>query len=449
VEISKAQDVEAGDGTTSVTVLAGSLLEKCEELMNKGIHPSVISDSWLEASEKAVEILEKVAIPVPLSDRNTLIKSATTSLNSKIVSQHSSILAPLAVDAVLHVVDEKNSVNVDLNDIKVVTKLGGTVDDTKLVNGLIFPLKASHAAGGPTQVTNANIALIQFQLSAPKSDMENSVIVSDYQQMDRILKEERKYILKMVQKISKAGCNVLLIQKSILRDAVNDISLHYLAKKGIMVVTDIERSDVEFICKTLGCVPIAHEDSFTPEKMGFAENVEEVSTNDGKIIQITGVKNPGKTISVFVRGSNRLVLDEADRSVHDALCVVRCLVKQKYLIVGGGAPEIELSLQLSKYADSVEGLRSVCMKAFAEAFEVIPYTLAENSGLHPISIVTELRKRHSEGETYAGINVRTGSISDLRQENVLQPLLVTTSAIKLASECVRMLLKIDDIVAVR
>jgi T-complex protein 1 subunit delta len=267
VEISKAQDVEAGDGTTSVTVLAGSLLEKCEELMNKGIHPSVISDSWLEASEKAVEILEKVAIPVPLSDRNTLIKSATTSLNSKIVSQHSSILAPLAVDAVLHVVDEKNSVNVDLNDIKVVTKLGGTVDDTKLVNGLIFPLKASHAAGGPTQVTNANIALIQFQLSAPKSDMENSVIVSDYQQMDRILKEERKYILKMVQKISKAGCNVLLIQKSILRDAVNDISLHYLAKKGIMVVTDIERSDVEFICKTLGCVPIAHEDSFTPEKM--------------------------------------------------------------------------------------------------------------------------------------------------------------------------------------
>eukprot|EP00475_Leptophrys_vorax_P042046 TRINITY_DN79365_c0_g1_i1.p1 TRINITY_DN79365_c0_g1~~TRINITY_DN79365_c0_g1_i1.p1 ORF type:complete len:539 (-),score=179.62 TRINITY_DN79365_c0_g1_i1:37-1653(-) len=449
VQISKAQDVEAGDGTTSVVILAGAFLEKCEDLMHLGIHPSVISEAWLEASEKAVQILESVAIPVPLSDRETLIKSASTSLNSKIVSQHSASLAPLAVDAVLHVVDEKTAVGVDLNDIKVVTKLGGTVDDTKLIDGLIFPQRASHAAGGPTQVSKANIALIQFQLSAPKSDMENSVIVSDYQQMDRILKEERKYILKMVQKIAKADCNVLLIQKSILRDAVNDISLHYLAKKGIMVVTDIERTDVEFICKTLGCTPIAHVDNFTPDKMGFAENVEELTTGDGKIIQITGVKNPGKTVSVFVRGTNRLVLEEAERSVHDALCVVRCLVKQKFLVVGGGAPEIELSLQLARYADTVGGLKSVCIKAFADAFEVIPYTLAENSGLHPISIVTELRKRHVEGQKHAGINVRTGTITDLREENVLQPLLVSTSAVKLASECVRMLLKIDDIVAVR
>lgn len=441
--------MEAGDGTTSVVILAGSMLEKAEELMEKGIHPSIISESWQLAVDKALELLKEISIPVLLSDRDALIKSATISLGSKIVSQHSKLLAPLAVDCVLQVVDESSTVGVDLNDIKVVPKLGGTVDDTELVQGLVFPQKASHAAGGPTRVSGANIALIQFQLSAPKSDMESSVIVSDYQQMDRILKEEKKYILKMIKQISKTNCNVLLIQKSILRDAVNDISLHFLAKKKIMVITDVERSDVEFICKTLGCKPIANVDNFTQDKLGYAELVEEVSTGEGNLIRVTGVKNPGKTVSVLVRGSNRLALEEAERSLHDALCVVRCIVKQKSLLIGGGAPEIEMSQFLGKYADSIHGLESVCVRAFAEALEVIPYTLAENCGLHPISIVTELRKRHADGERYAGINVRKGTISDLREENVVQPLLVTTSALKLAAECVKMLLKIDDIISVR
>lgn len=449
VELSKSQDVEAGDGTTSVVIIAGAFLEKSLGLMEKGIHPSTISEAFLDASEKAEEILKQFAIPVPLSDRKHLIESATTSLNSKVVSQNSGFLAPLAVNAVLNVVDEKSMSNVDLNDIKVTTKLGGTVDDTELISGLVFSKSASHAAGGPSQVSNAHIALIQFQLSAPKSDMENSVTISDYQQMDRILKQERKYILNMVKQISKSGCNVLLVQKSILRDAVNDISLHFLAKKNIMVVTDVERTDVEFICKSLGCTPIAHPDNFAADKLGFAENVEEISTGDGKLIKVTGVKNPGKTCSILVRGSNQLVLAEAERSVHDALCVVRCLVKEQFMVVGGGAPEIEVSQQLSKYADSIGGLKSVCIKAFADALEIIPYTLAENCGLHPISIVTELRKQHSEGIKYAGINVRTGAVTDLRKEKVLQPLLVSLSAMKLASECVRMLLKIDDIVAVR
>jgi len=449
VEVSKSQDIEAGDGTTSVVILAGSMLEKCEHLMEQGIHPSVISDAWLMASDLAQKKLEEIAIPVPLTDRDSLIRAATTSLNSKIVSQHSKKLAPLAVDAVLHVVDEKSSVSVDLNDIKVITKLGGTVDDTELIPGLVFDRKASHAAGGPTMIQNANIALIQFQISAPKSDLENAVIVSDYTQMDRILVEERNYILKIVKQIAKFNCNVLLIQKSILRDAVNEIALHFLAKKKIMVVTDIERSDVEFICKSLGCIPIANIDNFSADKMGFAERVEEISTSDSKIIKVTGVKNPGKTCSVLVRGSSHLVLDEAERSMHDALCVVRCLVKQKFLIVGGGAPEIELSQHLTKIANTTLGLQSVCLKAFAEALEVIPYTLAENAGLHPISIVTELKRRHAKGEKYAGINFRKSSVSDLQTEEVLQPLLVTSSALKLASEVVRMLLKIDDIVTVR
>lgn len=277
VDVSKSQDVEAGDGTTSVTVIAGGLLHASQVLMEKGIHPSIISNAFGTAVTLSQDILKNMSTRVDLSDREALIQAATTSLNSKVVSAHSARLAPLAVDAVFSVIDTETADNVDLRDIKVVQKLGGTVDDTELIHGLVFPQHVSHAAGGPTRITNAHVALIQFCLSAPKTDMENSVLVSDYQQMDRILREERKYILNLVKVIVKSGCNVLLIQKSILRDAVNDLSLHFLAKKGIMVVTDVEREDVEFASKTLGLQPIANIESFTADKMGSAELAEEVS----------------------------------------------------------------------------------------------------------------------------------------------------------------------------
>lgn len=250
VELSKAQDIEAGDGTTSVVVLAGSLLSASQRLLAKGIHPTSISSAFAKAVTKAVEILTSMSIPVELTDREQLLKAASTSLNSKVVSQNSSLLAPIAVDAVLRVVDPQHSHNVDLRDIKVIKKLGGTVDECELIDGLVFTQRVQHAAGeSVTRVEKAKIGLIQFCLSAPKTDMDNQVIVSDYAQMDRVLREERQYILNMVKQIKKSGCNVLLIQKSILRDAVNDLSLHFLAKMKIMVVTEIEREDIEFICK--------------------------------------------------------------------------------------------------------------------------------------------------------------------------------------------------------
>jgi T-complex protein 1 subunit delta len=336
-----------------------------------------------------------------------------------------------------------------LSDIKIVTRVGGTMDDTEMIDGLVFPKGMSHTAGGPTRVENAKIGLIQFCLSAPKTDIENQVVVEEYSAMDRILREERKYILKMCKKIKKAGCNVLLVQKSILRDAVNDLSLHFLAKLGIAVIRDVERTEIEYISKTLGCRPVSHIDHFKAEKLGQAELVEEQTCGGrGKVVKITGVANPGRTVSVLIRGSNALVLGEADRSLHDALCVVRSLVKQKFLIVGGGAPEIEVAQRLSQWAKSLPGMSAYCVRAFAEALEVIPYTLAENAGLHPIAIVTELRKRHAEGSKFAGINVRKGTITTMDDENVLQPLLVSTSAIHLATETVQMLLKIDDLVGV-
>ncbi|KAL1921457.1 uncharacterized protein VTP21DRAFT_11173 [Calcarisporiella thermophila] len=454
VDLSAAQDVEAGDGTTSVVVLAGSLLSAAEKMLAKGIHPTTIAESFQRAAQKSVEYLTDMATKLELSDRESMLRAASTSLNSKVVSQYSSLLAPIAVDAVMRVIDPTTATNVDLKDVRIVKKVGGTIDDTELIDGLVLTQNVIKSAGGPTRVEKAKIALVQFQLSPPKPDMENQIIVNDYRQMDKILKEERQYLLNICKKIKKAGCNVLLIQKSILRDAVNDLSLHFLAKLKILVVKDIERDEVEFICKSTGCKPIADIDSFTEDKLGYAELVDEAESSGAKILKFTGLKQAqpqqGRTVSVLCRGANQLVLEEAERSLHDALCVVRCLVKKKALIAGGGAPEIEISQRLMEYARSLpRGMEAYCFQAFAEALEVIPTTLAENAGLHPIAIVTELRNRHAKGEKTAGINVRKGTISNILDENVIQPLLVSTSAIELAAETVKMLLKIDDLVQTR
>jgi len=449
VELSKAQDIEAGDGTTSVVVLAGSLLGAAQRLLEKGIHPTTISESFQKAASKAVEFLEEMSTPIALTDREHLLKIATTSLSSKVVSHYSSLLSPICVDSVLKVIDPEVDTNVDLRDIRVVTKLGGTIEDTELVDGLVLNHRVSHFAEGVTRVEKAKIGLLQFCISPPKTDMENNVIVSDYSQMDRILREERQYILDICKKIKKAGINVVLIQKSILRDAVNDQALHFLGKMKIMVVRDIERDEVDFICKTLNCRPIASVDHLNPEFLGTADLVEEFSTGAAKVVKVTGIQNPGKTVSLLVRGSNKLVMEEADRSIHDALCVIRCLVKKRALIAGGGAPEIQASIKLMNYTKTLLGKEAYCFKAFAEALEIIPYTLAENAGLSPISMVTELRNKHANGESSAGINVRKGCISNMVEENVLQPLLVSVSAFSLAAECVRSILKIDDITMTR
>jgi len=449
VDLAHAQDVEAGDGTTTVTIIAGALLSVCQKLLEKNIHPTTIEEGFQKASKYAIQVLREIAQPVDLTNKDALLSSAKTSLSSKVVSQYSGLLAPIAVEAVLKVIDPKTANNVDLRDIKIVKKLGGTIDDTELIEGLVFTQPVSQNAGGPTSVKSAKIGLIQFQLSPPKTNMDNSIIVDNYASLDRILKQQRTYLLEICKKIKKTGCNVLLIQKSILRDAVTDLSLHYLAKMKIMVIQDIERDEIEFISKTIGAIPIASIESFTAEKLGSAGLVEESSTSGGKVVKVTGVPNAGKIVTVFVRGSNKLVLDEAERSIHDALCVIRSLVKEKSLIVGGGAPEIEISMALQLHAKSLQGMEPFIFRGFAEAFEVIPYTLAENAGLNPIAIVTDLRNKHASGQRTAGINVKKGIISDMTKENVVQPLLVTTSIIKLATETVNMILKIDDIILCR
>jgi len=446
VELSKAQDIEAGDGTTTVVVLAGSLLEAADNLLAKGIHPTTISESFQRAAHQAEEILEQMSSPIDLKDDNELIKLATTSLNSKVVSQYSWLLAPMAVKAVKKVIDLEHDDNVNLKMIKIVQKVGETVEESELIDGALIEQK-SMGRGGPTKVEKAKIGLIQFQISPPKTDMENQVVISDYAQMDRALKEERTYLLDLCKQIKKAGCNVLLIQKSILRDAINETALHFFAKMKIMVIKDIERDDIEFYSKILGCRPIASIDHFVPEALGYAELVEEIHTSsDERVIKVTGLQNPGLAVSILLRGTNKLVLEEAERSLHDALCVIRCLVKKRALLPGGGAPEMEVAVKLRNLAQTKQGAEQYCWKAFSDALELIPYTLAENAGLSPITTVTELRNAHANGKKDFGVNVRKGCVTDIREENVLQPLLVTSFAIKQAAECVRSILKIDDIV---
>lgn len=463
VDLSAAQDVEAGDGTTSVVVIAGSLLGAADKLLSKGglivflvlqqltrsgIHPMVISEAFQRAAAAAVKVLHDMSQSIQLSDRATILQAAKTSLSSKIVSQYSDLLGAIAVDSVLKVVDQKTAENVDLRNIRIIKKVGGTIDDSEMIDGLALNQSVVKSAGGPVRMEKARIGLIQFQLSPPKPDMENSIVVNDYRQMDKILKEERKYLLDLVKKIKQAKCNVLLIQKSILRDAVNDLSLHFLMKLNILVIKDVERDEIEFICKSTGCKPVANPDSFTEDKLGTANLVEETLKSGARVVRISGIthKAAGQTVSIIARGANSLILDEAERSLHDALCVIRCLVKKRALIAGGGAPEIEIAQQLSAKSRTLQGMEAVCWKAFADAMEVIPTTLAENAGLNSIKVVTDLRHRHALGEKNAGVSIRSGGVkNNIADENVLQPLLVSTSAIELAAETVKMILRIDDI----
>jgi T-complex protein 1 subunit delta len=318
-----------------------------------------------------------------------------------------------------------------------------------LIDGIVFEHKILRGSGEPRTIKDAKIALIQFQLSPPKTDMESQVILNDYAQMDRVQREQRKYILQLVLAIQKTGANVVLLQKSILRDAISDSALTLLQKKGILVVKDIERTDVDFICRTVGCKPIASIEGLSADKLGYAGLVEEQQTPGGAIVRITGLKNVSKTVSVLLRGSNELMIGEAERSLHDALCVIRSLVYDRFLLPGGGAAELELAVRLAEKADEIGGEIGHCVRTFAEALDIVPYTLAENAGLNPLDVVTKLRVLHQQGKKNYGVSITERGPGDMVAEEVLQPFLVTKSALAFASETVRMIMKVDDILATR
>ncbi len=444
VEVAKTQDNEAGDGTTTSVILAGELLSKAEELINKNIHPTIIIDGYKRAMEKALETLEKIAIPVDLNSaeyKEYLKKAAMTAMASKLVAEYKEYLAEIAVEAILQVAEKVDGkYKVDIDDVKVEKKPGESLKDTKLVKGIVLDKEVVHP-GMPKRLENAKIALLDAPLEIEKTEFDAKLNIESPEQMEAFLNQEEEMLREMVEKIAAIGANVVLCQKGI-----DDMAQHFLAKKGILAVRRIKKSDVEKLAKATGARIITNLEDADPSDLGFASLVEERKIGDDKMTFIEGCKNP-RSVTILIRGGTERIVDEAERSIHDALHVVKDIVEEPKVLAGGGAPEIETAKVLRKYAESFSGKEQLAVKGFAEALEVIPATLTENAGLDPIDILSELRAKHEKGEIWAGIEVNSGKIENMANVGVFEPLSVKKQVIKSATEAATMILKIDDIIA--
>jgi len=441
VEVAKTQDNEVGDGTTTAVIVAGELLGKAEELMDKKVHPTVIVDGYRKAADKALDTLEKIAIPVRPTDKNSLGKVAMTSMASKLVSENREQLAEIAVEAVLHVANKiEDEYRVDLDDIMVEKKPGESVTDTKLIEGLVLDKEVVHS-GMPKRVEKAKIALLESALEVKKTEFDAKINIERPEQMEHFLREEENMLKEMVDKVVLTGANVVICQKGI-----DDVVQHFLARKGILAVKSAKESDMEKLVKATGGKAATNLDDLTKKDLGYAELVEERKIGDDKMTFIEGCKNP-RSVAILIRGGTERIVDEAERSVHDALCVVRDVVQEPKILAGGGAPEMEIAKALGNYAGSLPGREQLAVQKFAEAIEIVPLTLSENAGLDPIDILSELRARHEKGETWSGVDVSEGKVRNIKEIEVYDPLAVKKQAIKSATEAATMILRIDDVIA--
>jgi thermosome len=441
VEISKTTDNEVGDGTTSVAVFAGKLLEKAEDLLNQNIHSTIIVDGYREATEKALDFLKDIGIEVSSIDRDMLKKIATTAMASKLVSENKEYLANVAVDAVLKIAKKiGKNYKADIDDIKVDKKAGESMVDTKLIEGIILDKEVVHP-GMPKKIDDAQIVLLNTPLEVEKTEFTAKINIEKPEDMQAFLDEEERMLQTMVEKIVSIGANVLICQKGI-----DDIAQHFLAKKGILAVRRATQSNVEKVSKATGAKIVVNIEDLTANDLGNAKLVEERKVGEDKWIFIEGCNNP-KSVNLLIRGGTEKVVDEAERSIHDAICVVRDVVETPYVVAGGGAPEAEISSRLRRWAEHLSGKEQLAALSFAESLEVIPITLAENTGLDPIDILVELRSRHEKGEIWAGVNVLEGKVSNMTKSNVYEPLAVKEQVIKSASEVASMILRIDDVIA--
>ena len=441
VEVAKTQDDEVGDGTTTSVVFAGELLSKAEDLIDRNIHPTTIIDGFRKASEKALEALERIAVQVDPADRDALRRVAMTSLASKIVSENKEQLAEITVEAVLlvaHTVGDEY--RVDLDDIMVRKKPGESVVGTKLIRGIVLDKGFVHP-DMPKRIEDARIALLNSPLEVEKTEFDARIHIESPEAMDEFLKEEESMLRRMAEKIASVGANVLICQKGI-----DDMAEYYLAKMGIAAVKRVKKSDLEKVAKATGGRIVVNLDDLRDDDLGFAGLVEERKIGDDKMVFIEGCKNP-RSVTILVRGGTERIVDEAERSIHDALCVVRDVVQEPKILAGGGAPEIEIAKYLREYAESLPGREQLAAQSFAEAIEVVPTTLAENAGLDPIDIISDLRAAHGRGEIWAGVDVFEGKASDMKKLEVYEPLAVKKQVIKSATEAATMILKIDDVIA--
>jgi len=442
VEISKTIDTEVGDGTTSSVVFAGALLEKAEKLLEKDVHSTVIIDGYQAASEKALELLAKLAKTVKPDDRESLIKIAKTSMQSKLISEDSAPLSKLVVDSILKIAEKDgDKYSVDLDNLKVEKKAGGSIDDTSLINGIVLDKEIVHS-GMPIKVENAKIALVNAALEVEKTEMSAEIRISDPTQMEQFLEEENRMLKSMVDKLHTVGVNVLICQKGI-----DDIAQHYLSKYGILAVRRVKESDMTKLAKATGGRITTNLEDISASDLGYAELVQQKKVESDKWVFIEGCKNP-RSITVLIRGGSQRVVDEVDRSIHDALMVVKDVVEKPAIVAGGGSPEAYLAAELNEWSGSSEGREQLAIKQYAEALESIPLTIAENAGMDPIDSLITLRANQSNGKQTVGINAREGKIGNMFSLDIVEPLAVKEQIIKSATEAACMILRIDDVIAV-
>jgi len=442
VEISKTIDTEVGDGTTSSVIFAGALLEKAEKLLEKDVHSTIIIDGYQAASEKALELLAKLAKTVKPDDRESLIKIAKTSMQSKLISEDSAPLSKLVVDSILKIAEKDgDKYSVDLDNLKVEKKAGGSIDDTSLINGIVLDKEIVHS-GMPTKVEEAKIALVNTALEVEKTEMSAEIRISDPTQMQQFLEEENKMLKSMVDKVHSIGANVLICQKGI-----DDIAQHYLSKHGILSVRRVKESDMTKLAKATSGRISTNLDDISANDLGSAEIVHQKKVESDKWVFIEGCKNP-RSVTVLIRGGSQRVVDEVDRSLHDALMVVKDVVEKPSIVAGGGSPEAYLSTELNEWSGSYDGREQLAMKQYAEALEVIPLTIAENAGMDPIDTIIALRANQSSGKQTMGINAKEGKIGNMFSLDIVEPLAVKEQIIKSATEAACMILRIDDVIAV-
>ena len=441
VEISKTVDNEVGDGTTSSVVFGGSLLAKAEELLEKDVHATVIIEGFQAAQEKALSLLAELAKQVNPDEREILLKVAKTSMESKLVSEDSDMLSKLVVDAILQVVEkEAEEHRVDLDNIKVEKKAGGSIRDTHLIKGIVLDKEVVHS-GMPTKIEKAKIALLNSALEIEKTEMSAEIRINDPTQMQMFLEEENRMLKNMVDKIHEIGANVLICQKGI-----DDIAQHYLAKQGILAVRRVKESDMTKLAKATGGRISSNIDDMTPKDLGAAELVEQKKVETEKWVFVEGCKNP-RANTILIRGGSQRVVDEADRSLHDALMVVKDVIEKPAVVAGGGAPEEYLASSLKDWADRFEGREQLAIKKYAEALEIIPLTIAENAGMDPINTMVTLRAKQSQGKKWTGIDARNTRVADMYSLDIIEPLAVKEQIIKSATEAACMILRIDDVIA--
>jgi thermosome len=441
VEVAKTQNEEVGDGTTTAAVIAGELLKKAGELLEQEIHPTVIIRGYNLALKKSIEILEKMAKPISIKDKEMLVKIARTSMSGKSGYGNLDKVADLVVEAVTMVAEEKNGkIVIDTENIKREKKQGGSSEDTELIKGVIIDKEVVHP-GMPKIVKDAKIALVDAALEVKETETDAQIQITDPLKLQAFLEQEEKLLKDMVEKVAKSGANVLFCQKGI-----DDAAQHYLAKKGIMAARRVKKSDMEALAKATGARIVTNLDDLETKDLGYAKIVEEQKIGDEQMIFVRDCKNP-KAVSILVRGGTEHVVDEVDRAIEDAIGAVSSAIEVGKVVPGGGAPEAEVARGLKKYAETLKGREQLAVNAFADAMEIIPRSLAENAGLDPIDTLVALRAEHEHGNTQMGVNVFDGGVMDMLKEGVIEPLKVKTQALKSAAEAAEMILRIDDVIA--